>query len=359
MKHPILSGNGYKLYSLILLVVTLIQAAILYFYYGLTIEISISDSFVYNTFYGVLAPGLWYIVTFASLSKDDLALAGTHIGAAIITVLLWSSLADFLLSQIFSWNNIYREFLDESYIWRLIIGVLYYSITVLIFYLIKYYQDMQERLNRELELQNLLKDSELRMLKSQINPHFIFNSLNSISALTISKSESAREMVIKLSDFLRYSLGKDSVEMNPLEEEIKNVSLYLDIEKVRFGNKLKFEKEVSDSCLKVEVPNLILQPLFENAIKYGVYESIEQVTIRLKCETIDDLLHILITNNFDSEAMPLKGEGIGLDNVRKRLSLVFGRNDLLKVDQSGDEFSVTMKIPLKKETDEQNQNTDH
>lgn len=325
----------------------LIHGSVLFFQYGFTVATAIGDSLLYTALFGVLAPGLWYIVTFASLSKDQLALAGTHIAAALLTVFLWTSVSDFTLGIIFSGQIEYREFLDDSYIWRLIIGVLYYSITVLIFYLIKYYQDMQERLNRELELQNLLKDSELRMLKSQINPHFIFNSLNSISALTISKSESAREMVIKLSDFLRYSLGKDSVEMNTLEEEIKNASLYLDIEKVRFGSKLNFEKEVLDSCLKVEVPNLILQPLFENAVKYGVYESIDKVTIRLKCETHDEMLHILISNNFDSEAMPLKGEGIGLGNVKKRLSLVFGRNDLLEIDQKENEFSVTMKIPLK------------
>jgi len=345
MRHPILSGSGYKLYALILGVVMLIHGSVLYFYYGLTVGIAVGDSVLYNALYGVLAPGLWYIVSFASLSKDELALAGTHLAAALLTVFLWTSISSFALGLIFSGQIEYQEFLDDSYIWRLIIGVLYYSITVLIFYLIKYYQDMQERLSRELELQNLLKDSELRMLKSQINPHFIFNSLNSISALTISKSELAREMVIKLSDFLRYSLGKDSVEMNTLEEEIKNSSLYLDIEKVRFGSKLSFDKEVSDACLDVEVPNLILQPLFENAVKYGVYESIDQVQVKLKCQSYEGMLHILISNNFDSDAMPLKGEGIGLDNVRKRLSLVYGRNDLLEVKQEEDIFNVTMKIP--------------
>ncbi|MEP5613583.1 MAG: histidine kinase [Cyclobacteriaceae bacterium] len=351
MRHPILSGSGYKLYALILGVIMLIHGSVLYFYYGFPIATAVGDSVLYNALYGALAPGLWYIVSFASLSKDEIALVGTHIAAALLTVFLWTSLADFTLGFIFLGQIEYQEFLGDSYIWRLIIGVLYYSITVLIFYLIKYYQDMQERLNRELELQNLLKDSELRMLKSQINPHFIFNSLNSISALTISKSESAREMVIKLSDFLRYSLGKDSVEMNTLEEEIKNSSLYLDIEKVRFGSKLNFEKEVSDACLKVEVPNLILQPLFENAVKYGVYESIEQVSISLKCEPHDDMLHILISNNFDMDAMPLKGEGIGLDNVRKRLSLVYGRSDLLEINQAEDTFNITMKIPTNQTED--------
>ena len=346
MKHPILNGAGFKFYLLTWAFVMIAQGSVLFLYYGFSIEIVVGDSLIYNLLFAAIAPGFWYIVKFATLSKDYLALAGTHIVAAILSVLLWSSLADYSLQLIFPNRLTYLQFQEDSYIWRLIIGVMYYSISVLIFYLIKYYQDMQKRANRELELQSLLKDSELRMLKSQINPHFIFNSLNSISALTIAKPETAREMVIKLSDFLRYSLGKDSIEMNPLSQEIQNVSLYLDIEKVRFGNKLKFEKEVSDKCLKVKVPNLILQPIFENAIKYGVYDSIDQITIRMTCEPIQDLLHISINNNFDKESVPTKGEGIGLENVRKRLTLVFKRSDLLEVEKTDDRFNVTIKIPL-------------
>ncbi|MEM7299273.1 MAG: histidine kinase, partial [Bacteroidota bacterium] len=184
------------------------------------------------------------------------------------------------------------------------------------------------------------------------NPHFIFNSLNSISALTTTIPEDAREMVIKLSDFLRYSLGKENSELNPLKQEIQNVSIYLDIEKVRFGEKLKFEKIVKEDCLNVKVPNLILQPLIENAIKYGVYDSIEAVTIRLNCEKKEDLLFIRIHNNFDKESVASKGEGIGLNNVRKRLQLVFGRADLLEINKGKDQFEVTLKIPTKVETDE-------
>lgn len=205
---------------------------------------------------------------------------------------------------------------------------------------------MQSRVNREFELQSLLKDSELRLLKSQINPHFIFNSLNSISALALSKPDLAREMVIKLSDFLRYSLDKDSIQMNTLGQEIENATLYLDIEKVRFGSKLSVEKEVSSECLDVQVPNLILQPLFENAIKYGVHESLDKVIIKLKCEPKEDVLHISIENNFDSEAISSSGAGIGLKNVSRRLSLVFERTDLLQVNKNGNVFSVMIKIPI-------------
>lgn len=354
MKHPILSGSGYKLYAIIWLVVIAAHSSVLYFYYDFSLTVAIADSVVYNGIFGVIAPGFWFIVTFGSLNKDEISLLGTHVGAAFLTILVWLSLSNFILRSIFYAEQAYLTFLASSFVWRIIIGILFYSISVLIFYLIKYYQDMQTRLNRELELQNLLKDSELRMLKSQINPHFIFNSLNSVSALTVSKPENAREMVIKLSDFLRYSLGKGSNELNTLDQEINNASLYLEIEKVRFGDKLIFEKEISDQCLSVQVPNLILQPLFENAIKYGVYDSIEPVTIKLKCELKGELVQIHISNNFDPTSATAKGAGIGLSNVRKRLALVYGRNDLVEIDQSEQDFAITLKIPTTPTSDETN-----
>lgn len=348
MKHPILSGSGYKLYVIIWGALMLIHGAVLYFNYGFSVQVAVVDSLVYNTLFCFIVPGYWYIVSFANLGKDELSLLITHLVAALLSVFLWEFVSDRILQFVFIDTTEYIMFKEDTFIWRLFVGLMYYSISVLVLYLIKYYRDMQDRLSRELELQNLLQDAELRRLKSQINPHFIFNSLNSISALTISKGKEAREMVIKLSDFLRYSLGKDNTELNSLEQEIKNVSLYLDIEKVRFGERLQFEKSVSEECSNVQVPNLILQPIFENAIKYGVYDSTEQVYVRLSCERVNDLLHISICNNFDKDAVPSKGEGIGLENVNRRLQLVYGRSDLLQVKKDVSEFTVTVKIPLEK-----------
>ncbi len=352
MKHPLLTGIGLRFYCFVWVFIALVHGAILYFYYEFPIEIVALESIIFNLLFSIIIPGFWYIVSFTDLRRDELSVLVTHLGAALLSVFFWSFVSNRFLEFIFIEDTQYLQFLNDSYIWRLIIGMMYYSISVLILYLIKYYRDMQERLSRELELQTLLKDAELRMLKSQINPHFIFNSLNSISALTISKGEQAREMVIKLSDFLRYSLGKGNEEMNSLEEEIKNVSLYLDIEKVRFGSRLQFENRVDEQCKHIKVPNLILQPIFENAIKYGVYDSTEQVTILLSCKPQNDLLHISISNNFDQDAVPSKGEGIGLESVKKRLNLVYGRSDLLEIRKEETEFTVIVKIPLTQEEDE-------
>ena len=354
MRHPILSGNGYKLYLIIWMIVIAAHGSVLYFYYNFPIGIATAESIVFNLIFGLITPGFWYIVTFGSLNKDEISLIGTHAGSAGLTVLLWFSLSGYILRLIFNDQSEYITFLNNSTVWRIIIGILFYSISVLIFYLIKYYQDMQKRLNRELELQNLLKDTELKMLKSQINPHFIFNSLNSVSALAITKPEGAQEMVIKLSDFLRYSLGKSNDELNALDQEIKNASLYLDIEKIRFGDRIQLEKKISEDCLKAKVPNLILQPLFENAIKYGVYDSTDAVTISISCRRKGEMAFLHIKNNFDPASVVSKGEGIGLNNVRKRLSLVYGRNDLLDIKKNETEFEVLLKIPINHSYDESN-----
>jgi len=344
MKNPILGGNGYKTYVLAWIIIMLAHGVLLHLYNGFEWQIAVADAVAFNLLFAVMAPGFWYVVNFAGYAKDTLSTFAMHAGAAAIAVFFWSSLAAFPLRMIFS-NELYLQFLTDSYIWRVVIGLMYYSITVLIYYQIKFYADANERARKEAELRNLLQDSELRMLKSQINPHFIFNSLNSISALTVSEPLLAQEMVIKLSGFLRYSLGKGSEEMNPLKEELENVKLYMEIEKIRFGDKLIFEIQMDESAETVRVPNLILQPIVENAIKYGLYESMEPVTITLSAEMHREEMILNVANNFDPDAVPPKGTGIGLKNVRKRLQLIFGKPDLLEIQKDEKKFTAILKIP--------------
>lgn len=345
MKHPILNESGLKIYILVWGVILLAHTCIIYFFLNQPLPIAIADSVIYNILFAILAIGLWYVVTYAGLNKDEFSIGAMHLMAATLTVVSWAVISGELLTLVFEIAGYKEEFILED-IWRGIIGLLYYSIAVLVFYLIKYYHDVQAKVQKESELQTLLKDAELRMLKSQINPHFIFNSLNSISALTITQPDLAQEMVIKLSEFLRYSLGKESAEMNSLEEEINSISLYMDIEKVRFGERLKFINSVSDDCLNIKVPNLILQPIIENAIKYGVYDNLEEVIIELDCTPFDDMIHLNVSNNFDAESVKSSGKGIGLSNVRNRLKLVYDRSNLLETKQIENNFHVILKIPM-------------
>jgi len=157
----------------------------------------------------------------------------------------------------------------------------------------------------------------------------------------------AQEMVINLSNLMRYSLKHDQVEKVPFREELKNNKLYMQIEKVRFGKKLNPVFEVDEACLDAEIPNMILQPLYENAIKYGVYEATEPIDIVTRCKMKDNMLEVVIQNNYDPEALSKRGEGIGLRNIRDRLQIIYNNPLLMKVEDNKTDFKVTLAIPQK------------
>ena len=228
---------------------------------------------------------------------------------------------------------------------KVISGIIFYIVIALIYYLFIYYIKIQEKVNVESRLREVLKETELNMLKSQINPHFLFNSLNSISSLTITNPEKAREMVIKLSDFLRYSVSHNATSFTTLETEMANIQRYLEIEKVRFGEKLLFSFNLQGTCHNHQIPVMLLQPLFENAIKHGVYESTEQVSIVMDCEYKEGYLEIKIVNDFDPDAHPRKGTGIGLNNIRERLRLLYKNDKLLRTKVDGTRFFVFLSLP--------------
>ena len=173
------------------------------------------------------------------------------------------------------------DFLNQSLPYRIITDVLFYIVLVLVYSLIVYSETFREKISNESNLRTLVREAELNALKAQINPHFLFNSLNSISLLTMRDPARAREMIIKLSEFLRYSLRFREDETTTVKEELENMKRYLDIEKIRFGDKLVYENFCDDAFLNASIPNMILQPLLENAVKHGVYESTDPILIRL------------------------------------------------------------------------------
>jgi LytS/YehU family sensor histidine kinase len=152
-------------------------------------------------------------------------------------------------------------------------------------------------------------------------------------------------MTINLSTFLRKTLKSNEVQKSRLTDELANAKLYLEIEKVRFGDKFTYTEEISDECCNLEVPSMILQPVFENAIKHGVYESIEPVNIDFKCEDQIDYMKITIKNDFDEEAVSHKGEGIGMSNIQSRLRMIYNQENLLKFSKKDGIFTVTIFIP--------------
>ncbi len=206
-------------------------------------------------------------------------------------------------------------------------------------------QEQQELERRKSEAEQLTKEAELYSLREKLQPHFLFNSLNSISALTLSKPEEARRMVHQLSDFLRGTLRKDDT-LSSLESELEHLKLYLEIEKVRFGNRLKTEIEADEEALQKTIPPMILQPVVENAIKFGLYDTLEQVTISIKAFYKNKHLLLEVSNPYDSAtAHPNKGTGFGLVSINRRLDLLYNRNDLLDTQSKDNHFITSIKIP--------------
>jgi len=347
---PVLSKKNYfTAYLLVWLVIIGIQTSMLFFLYDVSLRESIADAAVFNILFALAGYTLWFVIRYNLKEKSSgIDLFLQHLMVASVIIAAWFFVAFYTLNNLFSGNPDYLIFLKESIPWRIISGLFYYIVFVLIYYVILYYEDLQDKLKRENELQNLVKEAELSALKSQINPHFLFNSLNSVSSLTMASPEKAQEMVIKLSDFLRYSLSSDRKSVTTMENEFSNIQRYLDIEKVRFGKRLKFVSDIPDACLKHDVPSLILQPLIENAIKHGVYNSSEEVTINLTCIKSDDFILITISNDYDPKAIRKKGEGIGLKNIRSRLKLLYQRQDLLLTESDGKIYKAILKIPLEK-----------
>lgn len=345
MKHPILGNIATAYYFLVWALIGVAHFSLLYLYLKLPWLFALQDSFIFNLIFACLGLGFWYLVRFSTpKSPTDSGPFLTLTGAGIMSLFLWIFVSTSIL-QLMQPGESYQQILDEALVYHIISGAFYYTVIVLVYYLILYNQNLQEQKNRQLQLATEVKEAELRMLKSQINPHFIFNSLNSINSLTLSDPPKARQMIINLSSFLRYSIGKDNRETNNLGTELENIELYLAIEKVRFGDRLMFSNQVPSECLDGKIPNLLLQPLFENAIKHGVQESIDTITIALDAKRFDGVLKIRITNNFDPESVPQKGPGIGLKNIRQRLALIYGVEGLLQQQVKENIFEVKLEIP--------------
>lgn len=213
----------------------------------------------------------------------------------------------------------------------------------LLFYVQKEQKEMDKR---KADAERLAREAELFKLRQQLQPHFLFNSLNSISALTGSQPEKARHMIQQLSDFLRGTLRKEDNQWSTLKEELEYLQLYLDIEKVRFGYRLQTKIECEEEALQMKLPSLLLQPVVENAIKFGLYDTVGEVLITICGTAKNNMLEVTVANPFDPEtAQPLQGTGFGLASIKRRLFLLFARHDLLRTSANDNQFITTIEIP--------------
>ena len=348
MKHPVLENRvRHIVWWLVWLFLGLGQSFIYYFAYGSFLQISIPDGLISICIYSGISLMLWYPFRFFNhtVTRPGVLISNL-VASGVITVALWVIITKLLITGIFPHENNYNAYWDATFPYRIGTGVFIYGLVILTYYLFVSLNNLAEKNVREVRLESLIKETELKMLRSQINPHFLFNSLNSISSLTITDPEKARIMVVKLSEFMRYALSRKDEQPVTLQSELDNLSLYLDIEKVRFGNKLITEENVNEECRSVLLPVMLLQPLYENAVKHGVYESTESVKILTKAEIRNGYLEIVISNNFDPQSVPVKGTGTGLINVSRRLELFYGNKGSVITKKEAGIFTVQIFIPI-------------
>lgn len=259
---------------------------------------------------------------------------------------IWLFASQWILSFMFSADAYYVSFLFKSLPVRFFIGLLVIGLTALISVLWYTQQDQKEIEQRKADAEKLARDAELYNLRQQLQPHFLFNSLNSITALIGSRPEEARKMIHKLSDFLRGTLKKEDQQPVSLAEELDHLQLYLDIEMVRFGHRLTTNLKSDEQCNKMLIPPMILQPIVENAIKFGLYDTTGTVKIEINAACVDNELHVSVQNPYDPDtSRPKHGTGFGLSGVKRRLHLLFGRIDLLETKADSHIFTSTVKIP--------------
>lgn len=259
---------------------------------------------------------------------------------------LWLLIVRGILWIWFKDNQAYQQFLSQTSNIRYAISFLLMGCITMVSLLWYTQKDTLEINEREQETKQLAKDAELFKLRQQLQPHFLFNSLNSISALAGTEPEKARHMIQQLSDFLRGTLKKDEQESISLQEEVDYLQLYLEIEKVRFGHRLETIITISETAAKMKLPALILQPIVENAIKFGLYDTTENVTISIVAATNPQGLSIQVSNPYDANTSLFNtGTGFGLSSIQRRLFLLYGRNDLLKTTYTEDSFISTLEIP--------------
>ena len=224
-------------------------------------------------------------------------------------------------------------------------GVLLFWLSSLLHYLLAAFEQSRRAEARELGLEVLAREAELRALRAQIDPHFLFNGLQSISALTSADPAGARRMCLRLADFFRSSVRLGAEDAIRLEEEMAMVRAYLDIERVRYGSRLESEVVLEPGCGSCRVPPLVLQPLVENAVRHGIRPLVDGgvVSVRARCDEAS--VRVRVRNPLDTEAVAQAGTGVGLANVERRLAARFGREAVARWRRGDGWFQVDLRFP--------------
>lgn len=343
MPASLFSVRRFLIVFIIAWLILMVDHAILLHWFDLSWEAAIIDSAISNILLFLF--GLLVMTTFRYYAPGIDQYVNV-LSMCIVLTIFWLLLSKWLLGLVLNDYDNYIPFLKRSVMIRSSIAFLILGIVAMISIIWINWQEQQNNDKRKSDAEKLAKEAELFKLRQQLQPHFLFNSLNSINALIGIRPEEARKMVQQLSDFLRGTIKKEETQWVSLREEMQYLQLYLDIEKVRFGNRLTTVIESNEASQQMKLPALLLQPIVENAIKFGLYDTTGESVIRLQTAKQDNELIVKVSNPFDPEtSSPKQGTGFGLKSVQRRLYLLFARHDLLVTESKDNIFTTIVKIP--------------
>lgn len=293
----------------------------------------------------------WYVCRMLPIGSATMQrLVLTHVSAAIFASLLWIVTGKGIAVLVASLPPLGAA--DPRFSSQLPllfgVGILLYLLSVALHYVFLALEQSRAAENRAIEARVLAREAELKALRAQVNPHFLFNSLHSISALTSVDAARARDMCVRLSDFLRSTLKLGDRETITLEEELSLARSYLEVEQIRFGARLRIDQAIEDECRDCRVPPLLLQPLVENAIKHGMATLVEGGVIRLEVRRRGRSLRIVIENDFDPESPSPRRNGVGLANVRSRLKARYGEDAEIETSAKDNRYRAALAIPAER-----------
>jgi len=339
---PFSSNRVLSIFAIAWIFWVLMHAATL-FWLGFTIEIAAVDAVVSCTLLLLASLVVSNTLRFYTPGKESYI---NIVAWCLLLTLIAVFISRFSLLYLYSEDKIYVRVVEKSLIIRACVGFLLVTGTAVLSILWYTLQDQKENERRKTEAERLAREAELYNLRQQLQPHFLFNSLNSISALIGRRPEEARKMIYQLSDFLRGTLRKEENEFVTLEDELNHLQLYLDIERVRFGHRLATEIIKEDSCDSLKLPAMLLQPIVENAIKFGLYDTIGEVSITVNARCVQNYLELRIQNPYDpASTLPKSGTGFGLTGIKRRLYLLFARTDLIETRGENNIFTTIVRIP--------------
>lgn len=345
--HPIFKHRSrLLLYLAVWVVFGLLLTVVFVFGGGAPLDWSLEFAVPVAVVLGLQSLSFWYVVQ--AMPPDDTPVARMAIIwsiAGVVSLLVWIALAYAWAMWLLPEGEKYGASAAGMLPLLIFAGAIGISLAVLGHYLAGAFQRSRNAERRALELQVLAREAELKSLRAQLDPHFLFNSLNSVAALIGNDTAAARQMCFLMAQFFRKSLTLARQQAIPLSEEVSLAETFLAIEKVRFGDRLRTSFDIADDVKDVSVPPLMLQPLVENAVHHGVAHMLEGGEVCVQARRREGFLELVVANPCDPDRPPSRSTGVGLVNVRSRVETLCGHRASVDVDASETAFRVSILLP--------------